>query len=247
MNNMFLEFDNDEKKKVLEALIFAADETLKILDIVTLINDYYTAEDEEASKIGENDVKEIIDSINLDLTRDGRPYQIVDFAGGYQFAVDNSYGKLISRLVKTKSKKRLSRAALEALAVIAYNQPVSKPYIEEIRGVNSNEVVNSLIDKGFVKITGRSDSLGKPLLYGTTDEFLKHFGLHSLDELPPLKEIDDLSDSELEHTGEELVINVENPDALKDLRNSNIAISVENIDEDENKIEDESDKSGSKQ
>jgi segregation and condensation protein B len=238
MNNLFLEFDIEEKKKIIEAMIFVADETLKIKDIVEVLNAHYIENEQESSKVGENDVREIVDAINLDLAKDKRPYKIVDYAGGYQFAVDNTYGQLVSRLIKTKSKKRLSQAALEALAVIAYNQPVSKPYIEEVRGVNSNEVVNSLIDKGFVKIAGRSEALGKPLLYGTTEDFLKHFGLHSLDELPPLKEIDDLTDTDFEHTGEEIVINIDNPDALKDLQESNLAISVETIEEnDDNSIE----------
>jgi segregation and condensation protein B len=82
---------------------------------------------------------------------------------------------------------------LETLAIIAYKQPISKPEIEKIRGVNSNEIVNSLLDKGLIKIVGRSDALGKPLVYGTTEEFLRTFGLYSLEELPKLRELEDMS------------------------------------------------------
>jgi segregation and condensation protein B len=125
-----------------------------------------------------------------------RVFRIVEVAiagtSGYQFATKPEFGELLSRLVKSKSKRRLSKAALETLAIIAYRQPVSKPEIEVIRGVSSNEVINKLLEKNLVTITGRSESVGKPLLYGTTDDFLRLFGLHNLADLPKPRELEEL-------------------------------------------------------
>ncbi len=217
--NQFLELEEKEQQRIIEAIIFAADETLAIKNIISILEEYYKSGDELiVQKISAQMIEEIIDKINQDLADSGRPFRIVNFAGGVQFAVIKQYGEIIARLIKSKSKKRLSQAALEALAIIAYKQPISKPLIEQIRGVNSNEVVNTLINKGFVKITGRSDAIGKPLLYGTTDDFLKHFGLKSLKELPPLKEIDELSVVDNIEPESEIVIEVDSKEALPELQ-----------------------------
>jgi len=138
-------------------------------------------------------IRLLIDEINSDLEKTQRPFRIVDFAGGYQFATLNEYGELVASVVKAKSKKRISTVQLETLAIIAYKQPVTKPEIEQIRGVNSKEAVNSLIDKEFVTVIGRSEKVGKPLLYATTSRFLEAFGLKSLKDLPNLKEINEIT------------------------------------------------------
>ena len=91
-------------------------------------------------------------------------------------------------------KKRLTQASIETLSIIAYKQPITKPEIEQIRGVNSSEIINSLVEKNLVESTGRKDVLGKPLLYKTTDNFLKVFGLQTLDDLPRLKDFDEIVD-----------------------------------------------------
>lgn len=137
-------------------------------------------------------VAELVDEINDHLTVSERPYRVVRIAGGYQFATTSEFGDVVARLVKSRTKRRLSQAALEALSIIAYKQPISKPEIEAIRGINSNEVINSLVEKNLVTIAGRSDAPGKPLLYGTTDDFLRMFGLHSTKDLPKLRELDEL-------------------------------------------------------
>jgi hypothetical protein len=98
----------------------------------------------------------------------------------------------VQRLLKARNRKRLSQAALETLAIIAYRQPITKAEIEAIRGVNVSEVVNSLVEKQLVAMVGRSETIGKPLLYGTTEDFLRIFGLNDLSDLPKLREIDDL-------------------------------------------------------
>jgi segregation and condensation protein B len=135
---------------------------------------------------------ELVQEINDELSATERPYRVVKIAGGYQFATTSYYGEYVARLAKSRTKRRLSQAALEVLSIVAYKQPISKPEIEAIRGINSNEVINSLVEKNLVTISGRSEAVGKPLLYGTTDDFLRTFGLHSTNDLPKLQELDEL-------------------------------------------------------
>lgn len=173
--------------KVLEALIFASDEPLSEKTINELL-----AESEYQEYANPEMIKSAIETINDELAGCSRPYSIVKVAGGYHFVTRSQYGVYVQKLLKAKSRKRLSQAALETLSIVAYKQPVSKPDIESIRGVNSGEIMNSLLDRGLVTIVGRAETPGRPLLYGTTAEFLRIFGLAALDELPRMKEIDEL-------------------------------------------------------
>lgn len=221
MKNEFIDFDENEKRAIVEAIIFASDEAIDEEAIAKIINEHYNPFEKNISELSP-DIKEkiekelisyheitlIINGINEDLNSSGRPYRLVNFAGGWQFAIRSEYGELIAKFIKSKTKKRLSQAALETLAIIAYKQPISKPMIESIRGVNSNEVVNSLIDKSFVRISGKSETIGKPSLYSTTDDFLKHFGLNNIDDLPPLKELEEIMDSD-DRTNDEMEIVIE--------------------------------------
>lgn len=150
--------------------------------------------------------EELVDELNADLESTGRAFRIVKVAGGYQFATTALHGELVARLVKSKSKRRLSQAALETLAIISYRQPITKPEIESIRGVSCNEVVNTLLEKNLVTIAGRSDSIGKPLLYGTTDEFLRAFGLHDISDLPKPRELEELMESRADILNGETVL-----------------------------------------
>lgn len=152
--------------------------------------------------------EELVQEINDELVATERPYRVVRIAGGYQFATIAEYGDYVARLMKSRTKRRLSQAALEVLAIIAYKQPISKPEIEAIRGINSNEVINALVEKNLVTITGRSEAIGKPLLYGTTDDFLRTFGLHSLSDLPKLRELDDLFQNKAKELAGEMDISV---------------------------------------
>ena len=209
----FLVLSKEEQKATLEALIFSSEETVTPDSLFNILisNDAFlknrpNKQDEvedlvESPSINlsfENIKKyfgELIDEINIELLQTNRPFKIVSFAGGYQYATRNEYGELINQFVKSKTKRRLSQATLEVLAIVAYKQPISKPEIEAVRGVNSNEIVNSLIEKNLIKIAGRSESLGKPLLYATTQEFLRVFGLNSLQDLPKLTELEELAES----------------------------------------------------
>lgn len=149
---------------------------------------------------------ELVAELNDELESTGRAFRIVKVAGGYQFATTAMHGELVARLVKSKSKRRLSQAALETLAIVAYRQPITKPEIESIRGVSCNEVVNTLLEKNLVTIAGRSETIGKPLLYGTTDEFLRAFGLHDIADLPKPRELEELMESRADILNAETVV-----------------------------------------
>ncbi len=224
----FLRLTREEQRAALEALIFASDEALSsdTLFKILITQNYSIKEASAVSDDEENDsqfsfekeirerfslnddfFRSLINEINDDLSRTGRPYEIVEIAGGYQFATRAEYGEVIRHLVNLKKKKRLSQAALETIAIVAYRQPITKPEVEQIRGVNSSEIINSLLDKNLVKIVGRKDSLGKPLLYATTTEFLRVFGLRSLDDLPKLRELEDIATEDIGGSGDQITIN----------------------------------------
>ena len=117
-------------------------------------------------------------------------FEIMEIAGGFRFMTKGAYHNTIGTYLKQNSHKKLTKSALETLAVIAYRQPVSKPEIESIRGVNSDYTIQKLLEKELIEITGRGDGPGKPLLYGTSSKFTDYFGLKSIADLPKLKDIE---------------------------------------------------------
>ncbi len=168
------ELDPNVQKLVgaVEALLFAAHEPLPPT-ILGSLNGHtgWTLDD-------------VVAEINRRMEAGSHPMRVRKVAGGYQMFVMPEYGPIIeSVLVKTKTQ-RLSRAGLETLSIIAYRQPCSTPEIEHIRGVAADAPVRTLLERNLVTIKGRSEGPGRPLLYGTTDEFLRYFGLNSLDDLP---------------------------------------------------------------
>jgi segregation and condensation protein B len=150
------------------------------------------AEGERPTTIDEEAIRTYIDELNKEYETTGRPFRIVKVAGGYQFATQPHFAVWLGKMVQEKSRRKLSVAALESLAVIAYKQPITKPELEAIRGVNADYVLHTLLDRNLVTIVGRTATPGRPLLYGTTREFLKHFGINDLSELPKPREIDEL-------------------------------------------------------
>jgi segregation and condensation protein B len=130
--------------------------------------------------------------LNQAYEQTGRAMRIVKVAGGYQFATLPKFAVWLGKMLKEKMRRKLSVSALESLAVIAYKQPVTKPEIEAIRGVNADYVLHSLLERNLVTIVGRAATPGRPLLYGTTRDFLKHFGINDLAELPKPREINEL-------------------------------------------------------
>ncbi len=217
MSINFLQYDRDEQRRILEALIFAADEPLPLKSIAKFLFGDTTKQDQTifAPNGVEALLQSLIEEINEELETSKRPYRIVEVGGGYQFATLPEFGKIVSSYLQLKAARRLSRAALETLAIIAYRQPVSKPEIEAIRGVRSDEVIQTLLQRELITIVGRADTIGRPLLYGTTPVFLKTFGLNSLEDLPRLRELEELLQQPEE--GEEVVTLVATEDVKETL------------------------------
>ncbi len=168
--------DREESKKIVEALLFVSDKPVSIETLTDVVKDIEPAE-----------VRAVIEGLNTEYASSGRSFQINEIAGGFQMLTDPIYSRWISTLYK-KGPDKLSGPSLETLAIIAYRQPITRSDIEAIRGVNVDGVLHTLEERKFIKTKGRLDAPGRPILYGTTGEFLQHFGLRSLEELPKLKE-----------------------------------------------------------
>lgn len=138
--------------------------------------------------VPEEDIKGAIDRIEQKFSAEEFSFQLNRAAGGYQFLTKPAYQASIGILLKQQSKKRLSTAAMETLSIIAYKQPISKTEVENIRGVNCDYAVQKLMDKGLIEIKGKSESVGRPMLYGTTVKFMEYFGINDLNEMPVPKE-----------------------------------------------------------
>lgn len=179
-------------KNIIEALIFSSDEPLTNSEIIKAIKGI----DGEDAEITAEDINSAIDLLNQEYEATSRAVKIVKIAGGYLFATREEFAKYIGYLSSEKTKRRLSQAALETLAIIAYKQPITKPELESIRGVNSDYILSTLLDKKLITISGRAETIGRPLLYTTTDEFLKYFGLNSLSDLPKPREIEEIMQDE---------------------------------------------------
>jgi segregation and condensation protein B len=186
-----------ELKGMIEAMIFASDEPLSIK---TLKDVFEASEiDGQRIEIEPEEIKHIIDELNEEYSAGQRSYHIIEIAGGYQYATFPKYSSWVGKIFKEKARRRLSQSAMESLAIVAYKQPVTKPDLEFIRGVNCDYVLKTLLERDLVAIIGRASTPGRPLLYGTTQQFLRHFGLNSLTDLPKPREIEELLDeTELE-------------------------------------------------
>ncbi|MBU1113659.1 MAG: SMC-Scp complex subunit ScpB, partial [Bacteroidetes bacterium] len=137
-----------------------------------------------------------VDYLNEKYEDDEKSFSIKRIANGFAFGTKSEYAKYVGFLSSVKSKRRLSQAALETLSIIAYKQPITKPEIENLRGVNSDYMMNTLLEKNLITIKGRSEGIGRPLLYITTDEFLKYFGLNKISDLPKPREVDEIMKDE---------------------------------------------------
>jgi segregation and condensation protein B len=178
-------------KALVEALIFAAQEPLSINQIRSIYQGENVRGD-ESKYIEPEAVRQIIADLNKEYTRHDRPYRIVQIAGGYQFATLAEYAEWLGKLYKEQGRRKLSQSGVETLAIIAYKQPITKAEVEKIRGVNCDYVLKNLLEKELLTVTGRADTVGRPLLYGTTREFLKHFGLNDITDLPRPREIEEI-------------------------------------------------------
>ncbi len=168
----------------IESLIFASEQAVTIADIRNTLKEAFAAS--ISAKQIEASLQELMDKYDDDQYS----MEVVAINEGYQFMSKGAYHHLIGTLLKLQSNKKLSRAALETLSIIAYKQPVSKTDMENIRGVNCDYTVQKLLEKELVEIKGRAEGPGRPLLYGTSDKFMNYFGLKSIKELPKLKDLE---------------------------------------------------------
>lgn len=170
-----------------EALIFASDKPLTNLELVDLVNNALGFIEDRATL---DQVDAAIDGIREKYQAEFYPFEIRQSGGGWQFLTKRDYHKTIAQLNGDKFLKRLSTAALETLAIIAYKQPITKSEIEAIRGVNCDYAVQKLLEKDLIIIAGRNETaVGKPLIYATSRSFMDYFGLNSADDLPKISEV----------------------------------------------------------
>ncbi|RMD68661.1 MAG: SMC-Scp complex subunit ScpB, partial [Bacteroidetes bacterium] len=166
----------------IEALIFATDQPVTFDEIVSCLREALGQDFAEA------EVREALEALHQRYADPAFAFEIVEVAEGYQFMTKGAYHPVVATWLKQTTRKRLSRAALETLAIIAYKQPVTKGEVEQIRGVNCDYTIQKLLEKELVAIVGRSEGPGRPLLYGTSEKFMDYFGLKSLDDLPKPKD-----------------------------------------------------------
>ena len=188
---------------IIEAVIFASDEPLNVSTIKSVLDAAHTF-----GRLNPDMIAARINALNYRYDHDGSGFCIVEVANGFQFATRKELAQWVSYLFKEKAKRKLSNSALETLAIIAYKQPVTKPEIESIRGVNIDYILHNLLEKEIVTVVGRAETVGRPLLYGTTQRFLKLFALRNLEDLPKLREIDEII-KEIRNRGAEESIQLE--------------------------------------
>ncbi len=179
-------------KNIVEALLFATPEPLTQIRLNQIIEEDVNLQD-------------IVEQLNAEYAAAGKALHIGKIANGYQILTHPEYHIYLQRLFTKSHRLKLSNAALEALAIVAYKQPISKVEIESIRGVGCDSVIHSLLERELITIKGRDEGIGRALLYGTTQEFLKAFGLNDISDLPKLTELGQLIDknTQIEGTGNE--------------------------------------------
>ncbi|MFT5640757.1 MAG: segregation and condensation protein B [Cyclobacteriaceae bacterium] len=165
-----------------EALIFCSPKPININDLVSCLKEMFEADVPEA------DVEAAILAVREKFSVDEFSFELIESGGGFQFLTKPAYQASIGILLKQQSKKRLSTSALETLSIIAYKQPVTKSGLEQIRGVNCDYAVHKLLEKELIEIKGKAETVGKPLLYGTSQQFMDYFGINNLKDLPTPKD-----------------------------------------------------------
>ncbi|HXH28775.1 MAG TPA: SMC-Scp complex subunit ScpB [Candidatus Polarisedimenticolia bacterium] len=174
--------DPQQLLAIVEALVFAATEPLTLADLLDLFPD-----------AGEERLRDTLEELRRTCEAPGRGLQVQPVAGGYTMRTKPDLGEWVRALFRSRNRRRLSAAALETLAIVAYRQPITTPEIQVLRGTDPVGVLQNLLDKKLVRVLGRKKVVGKPLLYGTTREFLTHFGLNSLEDLPSIEEFGGLT------------------------------------------------------
>lgn len=176
-------------KNIVESIIFASQEEISSKQIKEILDSFKIE-----SKVAE--IEEIIEALNIEYLNNDNAFEIIKIAGGYQYATRKKFAHFIGKLYTETQRKKLSPSAIETLAIIAYKQPITRSDIEFIRGVNVDYIVNSLLERDLISIKGRAGGPGRPILYGTTNNFLKVLGLNSIEDLPKLREINEILKNE---------------------------------------------------
>lgn len=166
----------------IEALVFCASKPITSKEIQNCLSEMFEAE------IPEQDIAKGLADVEEKFAKDTFSFELVESGGGYQFLTKPAYQSSISILLKQQSNKRLSTSALETLSIIAYKQPITKSEIEQVRGVNCDYTVQKLLEKELVEIKGKSEAVGRPIIYGTSEKFMDYFGINDLKELPTPKD-----------------------------------------------------------
>ncbi len=189
-----------EIRAILEALIFASPQPITAKEIGQVLGG-----------VSREDWQKALTELRADYARDERGLHLVEIAGGWQVTTRPEYNDWVRELLDPKTPTRLSIQALETLAVIAYKQPVTLPEIIELRGVKSAGVIKTLLEKRLIRILGRKEVVGRPILYGTTRQFLLHFGLKDLAELPQIEEFAEVLGEEVDVAGLKRAIEAPRP------------------------------------
>jgi len=176
--------EENNLKSAVEALIFVSEKPITLEQIKKVLGDLdLTA------------IKKIIEELKNDYEIANRGMRIIEIAGGFQMIACTNFSSFLKKLFKSRNSEKLSKQALESLAIIAYKQPLTKAEIESLRNVNVDGVMKSLLDKNLIRICGRKKIPGRPFVFGTTREFLEHFGLKSLQDLPKMEEFTTMAEA----------------------------------------------------
>ncbi|MBS1488903.1 MAG: SMC-Scp complex subunit ScpB [Bacteroidetes bacterium] len=166
----------------IEALVFCSPAPTKLADLKACLSEMFNAD------LPEEDIANALKHIEEKFQTEEYSFQLYKAGGGYQFLTKPAYQASIGIMLKQQSKKRLSISAMETLSIIAYKQPISKPEVENIRGVNCDYAIQKLLDKGLIEIQGKAETIGRPMLYGTSPKFMEYFGINDINELPTPKD-----------------------------------------------------------
>jgi segregation and condensation protein B len=179
--------------RVIEALLFSAQKPLSIREITGAVrgaeDDLASGTPNEFARVRDAEAAAALEQLKVEYVQEGRAFQLIEKAEGWQLATDPAFARWVRQLFPAPKPARLSAPALETLAIIAYRQPIIRADVEAVRGVNIDGVLQTLMERGLVKIAGRAEIPGRPLLYETTQFFLDHFGLRDLEELPNAEEL----------------------------------------------------------
>src|SRR6478735_1780370 len=220
----------------IESIIFCATDPVKPDEIRQCMSEMFEAE------IPLDDILNAVDGLLSKYEDEMYPFQILQIGGGYQFMTKPAYQSSLGIFLKQKSKKRLSTSALETMAIVAYKQPITKAQIEQIRGVNCDYAMQKLLEKELVEIQGKSDGVGRPILYGTSQKFLEYFGINNIKDLPSPKdfstdvnEIGQVNDPEFNALASQAIAEIsgeEIPDEETDIPQEDVQEDIENPQDD---------------